>query len=163
MKLYEIDEVIENSILFDEETGELLNTLTGELLTPEEFDELEQERNKKIEGLIFKMRNLEADAKAFYDEKQRFAEKEKSAKTQVENIKKFLKSYLNGEKFSGKYFNVSYRKSVSVQITDQAKVPEEYLRYKEPEPDKSKIKEAIRSGNYVNGAQLVESQNMIIK
>ena len=163
MKLYEIDEILENSFVFDEETGEMLNPNSGEIFTSEEFENLAEERSKKLEGLLFKMRNLEAEAKAYSEEKQRFFEKEKTAKKQIESIKKFLKNYLNGEKFSGKYFKVSYRSSVSVQINNMNKIPVDYLKYKEPEPDKARIKEAIRCGIPVEGASLVENQNIIIK
>ena len=40
---------------------------------------------------------------------------------------------------------------------------ESFLRYKEPEADKTAIKEAIKAGQKVAGATLVPSTSVIIK
>ncbi len=161
MKLYEINELVSGALVFDEETGELLNPETGELLTTEEFEQLKVERDSRIDNLLCWMRNLEADAKAYKEEAERFTNKRKQAEKKAESLKKFVGVLLRGEKFKGEHFSVSYRKSTQVVIT--GKLPEEYLRYKEPEPDKTAIKNAIKAGVDVQGAELKEAQNIVIK
>ena len=42
-------------------------------------------------------------------------------------------------------------------------VDDDYLRFKEPELDKTKIKKALKDGVKVGGCMLVERQNMNIK
>ena len=50
-----------------------------------------------------------------------------------------------------------------VQIDDIDELPDEYLRYKEPEPNKTAIKEAIKSGKEVAGAHLEDTLSLQIK
>ena len=42
-------------------------------------------------------------------------------------------------------------------------VPDEYLRYKEPELDKKRVTDALKAGEVVPGCELVEKQNIQIK
>ena len=58
---------------------------------------------------------------------------------------------------------MSFRATEAVEIADIYKVDENYLRYKEPEADKTAIKEALKAGKTVAGATLVENTSVIIK
>ena len=59
---------------------------------------------------------------------------------------------------------LSYRKSESVNITDIDSVPKEYIKIKtEVSADKTNIKKAIKTGQYIDGAELVTNINMQIK
>ena len=59
---------------------------------------------------------------------------------------------------------ISYRKSDSVEVTDIDKLPEEYIKTKiEKNPDKVAIKNAIKSGEEINGAKIVTNYNIQIK
>jgi hypothetical protein len=40
---------------------------------------------------------------------------------------------------------------------------DDYLKFKEPEPDKTKIKKAIKDGVKLDGVQLIENYNIQIK
>ena len=54
--------------------------------------------------------------------------------------------------------------SVSAEVYDMTKLPQEYLRTKtEVLPDKNKIKEDIKKGIDVNGAKLITTQHLKIK
>ena len=70
---------------------------------------------------------------------------------------------LAGEKFETSRAVCSFRKSQKVEITDLDKIPDDYLRYKTPEPDKTAIKAAIKDGISVEGAELIDSISMSIK
>lgn len=60
--------------------------------------------------------------------------------------------------------SISLRKSVSVEVTDQSLLPESYLRTKVTvEPDKAALKEVLKTGEVVEGAQLVEKEYVVIK
>ena len=50
---------------------------------------------------------------------------------------------LDGATFKSTRASVAYRKSEKVEC-DITLVPDDYLRYKDPEPDKTKIKNAIK-------------------
>lgn len=153
MKLYEIDQAIMDCI--DMETGEIVNE---ELL-----NDLQMERDAKIENVALWIKELKAEAEALNAEKLAFAERQKVAENKMESLKKWLAYALNGEKFKTVRASVTFRTSDKVEIADIYKLDENYLRYKEPEADKDAIKKAIKAGQQVVGATLVPSTSVIIK
>ena len=153
MTLYEIDDAILNCI--DEETGEIIDY--------EKLDELQIERETKIENVACWIKDLKAEAEALKAEKMAFAERQKVAENKMESLKKYLAYALDGKAFKSTRASVSFRKSQAVEITDIYKLDENYLRYKEPEADKTAIKEALKAGKTVAGATLVENTSVIIK
>lgn len=154
MTLYEIDSEIMNCIDFE----------TGEIIDPERLEALQMERGRKIENVALWVKNLKADLEAFKAEKEAFAEREKQAKAKIESLSKWLTGALNGEKFSTSKVVVSFRNSEAVEITNEALIPRKFIRKKiETAPDKAAIKDAIKSGLKVRGAELVKNQNIQIK
>ena len=153
MKLYEIDQAIVDCI--DMETGEIINE---ELL-----NNLQMERDTKIENVVLWIKELKAEAEALKAEKMAFAERQKVAENKMESLKKWLAYALNGEKFKTVRASVTFRTTDKVEIADIYKLDENYLRYKEPEADKEAIKKAIKAGQEVAGATLVPSTSVIIK
>lgn len=153
MKLYEIDQAIMDCI--DMETGEIVNE---ELL-----NDLQMERDEKIENVVLWIKELKAEAEALKAEKLAFAERQKVTENKMESLKKWLAYALNGEKFKTVRASVTFRTSDKVEIADIYKLDESYLRYKEPEADKDAIKKAIKAGQQVAGATLVQSTSVIIK
>ena len=153
MKLYEIDQAIMDCI--DMETGEIVNE---ELL-----NDLQMERDAKIENVALWIKELKAEAEALKAEKLAFAERQKVTENKMESLKKWLAYALNGEKFKTVRASVTFRTLDKVEIADIYKLDESYLRYKEPEADKDAIKKAIKAGQEVAGATLVSSTSVIIK
>ena len=153
MNLYEIDNAIMNCV--DMETGEIVDM--------EALEDLQMERNQKIENIGCWIKNLLADAKALKEEKDNLAARQKAAENKAASLKAFLSRYLNGEKFKTAKVAISYRKSDSVDITEGAVIPEEYLKYSEPTPDKIGLKAALKAGEKIQGISLVTSNNIQIK
>ena len=154
--LYDLVREIEDfQFEIDEETGEILNI--------KDLDDLELEKNEKIEQLCLWIKNLKADAAAYKAEKDSFAKKQKAAENKAESIKGYIEYILSGDKFKTDRVTVSYRKSEQVECLDMSLVDDDYLRFKEPELDKTKIKKALKDGVKVGGCMLVERQNMNIK
>ena len=154
--LYDINNDILNCI--DEETGEIIDI--------DALDALNMERDAKIEGVVCWIKDLKAESEALKAEKQALADRQKSAENKAESLKKWLAFALNGQKFSSPKAAVSFRKSQSVEITDinaLAMENDDLIIYQEPKPDKTAIKKAIKDGRTVNGAELVENVNVIIK
>lgn len=153
MNLYEIDQEIMNCV--DMETGEIID--------PARLDELQMDRDTKIENIACWIKNLYADAEAFKTEKQSFADRQKAAENKAESLKKYLTNYLAGQKFSTPKVAISFRKTSSVNVTDISQLPEEFLKFADPTPDKTAIKNAIKAGTAVTGAEIVEGQSISIK
>lgn len=156
MNLYEIDEAIMGCV--DMETGEIIDT--------EQLDKLSMERNQKIENIALWIKNLNADAEAFKTEKQAFDARQKAAENKAASLKKWLSGYLAGNAFKSTKVAISFRRSESVQVNDIGAIAEfdsQYIKYAEPTADKTAIKNALKNGIVVPGAELVENQNIQIK
>lgn len=153
MNLFEIENEIMNC--WDQETGEILDA--------DRLDQLEMERDTKIENIALYIKNLTADAEALKAEKQSFADRQKAAENKAESLKKYLANYLAGQKFSTPKVAISFRKTSSVNVTDMSLLSKEYLKFADPTPDKTAIKNAIKAGASVAGAEIVEGQSISIK
>lgn len=153
MKLFEIDEAIMNCL--DAETGEIIDA--------EQLDKLQMERDAKIENVALWIKDLKAEVEALKAEKMAFAERQKVAENKMESLKKWLVYALDGEKFKTTRASVTFRATEAVEIPDIYKVDENFLKYKEPEADKTAIKKAIKAGQEVAGATLVKNTSVIIK
>lgn len=154
--LYELAEELENFELeMDEETGEVLNLA--------DLDKVEMEFKKKVEGICLWIKNLKADALAYKAEKDSFTRKQREAEKKAESLSRYVQGVLRGEKFKTNRVAVSYRKSEVVECSDLSKVSEQFLRFKDPELDKTAVKKALKNGETVEGCSLVEKQNMTIR
>ena len=156
-KLYELVKEIEDFELeIDEETGEILNFA--------ELEDLELERDTKIENLCLWRKNLLSDAEAYKKEEDIFKKKKKAAEKQAERLTEYIQYILAGEKFKTSKVTVSYRNSKQVDVEDIDKLPDEYLRVTQKvEADKVAIKKAIEEGVVIEGCCLVEKKNIQIK
>ena len=94
----------------------------------------------------------------------RLTERKATLKNKAEWLKGYVAYALKGEKFETPKGAVSYKKSETVEITDKEKLPTEFLRVvTSTSPDKAAIKAAIKAGSKIDGAQVVEHQNVQIK
>lgn len=162
MKLFEIVKEIESCVKLDE--SRVVNTESGEIIDIEALAALELERDVKIENIGCWIKNLLADAEALKQQKNIFAEREKVAKNKAESLKNYLSVILDGKKFETSRVAMSFRKSESVEFSGELiDVPHQFLKFKEPELDKTAIKKAIKNGENVPCCQLVSKMNLQIK
>ena len=158
MTIYEINEEILNCI--DLETGEIIDI--------DRLNDLQLERDAKIENVACWIKELKAEAEAIKAEKLALAERQRVAENKAESLKKWLAYALQGEKFKTAKCSVSFRKTESVEVTDEGlsnlmKEHDELLTYKAPEPNKKAIKDAIKDGLSVEGVRLGCNTSVIIK
>lgn len=156
-KLYEIDKDIED---FEWE----IDLDTGEILNPTALDDLQMEREAKIEGVALKVKNLTAELDAVKHEKANFDSRAKSLEKEIEGYKEFLTYALQGEKFSTPKVAMSFRKSESVLIKDEYLIPDDYCEFTVMRrPNKTNLKKALKDGKEIMGVELLEKQNIQIK
>lgn len=163
MKLFEIIAEIENCIKYDDDR--VVNVESGEVIDIEALDALKIERDTKIENIGCWIKNLKSDVVALKAEKDAMAAREKAAKNKIEQLESYLALCLAGKPFKTAKVAITYRKSEAVEF-DSAyfrDVPEEFLKFKDPELDKTAVKKAIKDGQTVPGCQLVVRQNMQVK
>lgn len=136
---------------------------TGEIIDTEALDALKMERDTKIRNIACWIKNLEADVKALDEQEKIFKARKTAAKNKMESLKTYLASFLQGQKWENKEVKISWRKSESVEITDEKKLSSYYLRYKEPEINKTLLKNDLKAGIVLNGVELVEKNNMSVR
>ena len=153
MNLYEIDAAIMDCV--DEETGEII--------APEMLDELEMARDTKIEQIALYIKNLGAEAEAIKKEKLALANRQSVTEKKAEGLKNYLSNYMAGAKFKSPRVAISWRKSEAVEVDDVYALPEEFLRFKEPEINKTDLKAALQLGTEIPGVRLVQRQNIQIR
>ena len=159
--LYEINKNILNCITTEE--GITVNTETGEVIDLEALEALELERSEKIRNIALWIKNLKSDINALDAEEKAFKARKDAAKRKAEQLSGYLASVLNGEKVTGTDFAISWRKSTAVNVLDEKALPPTFLVPQPPKVDKTSISKALKAGETVTGAELVERQNMTIK
>lgn len=157
MTLFEIDRaIIDFAYDIDEETGEILNA--------KDLDELQMAREQKLENIGLFIKNIEAEAAAVKAEKDSMAARQKRLENKADSLRKYLAYALNGEKFSTPRVAMSWRKSESVNIPDDTAIDDRFCNITVvKKPDKKVIKDALKAGQHVFGAELVTKQNLQIK
>lgn len=154
------------SSLYDirQELLDCVDTDTGEILDIARFDDLQIEYEEKIENIALWIKTLNADAEAYKNEKNAFAEREKKARNKAESLKQYLTDTLNGRKFTTLSVDINWRKSTSVEV-DETKLPANWLREIPATHvvDKVEITKALKAGEAIEGATLVERNNIQVK
>lgn len=152
--LYDIDSRILN--LTDKETGEILDE--------QAFEALQMERNEKLENIALWIKNLTSESEALKAEEKAFNERRKAAENKAESLKRYLDNALNGQKFNTTKVAISYRKSTAVEV-DETKLSAKWLREVPASyvVDKIEITKALKAGELVDGATLIEKNNLSIK
>ena len=160
--LYEIDQDILNCV--DMETGEILDT--------EKLDALQMERERKLEGVALWIKDMKAEAAAVKEEADKLTARKKALDNKIDGLKNWLLFALGGEKLKTPRCNVYQTHSQRVNVTDEKELfdfiysttaPGMFLRYKDPELDKEKIKKWLKDGYEIPGAELEDTESVVIK
>ena len=161
MNLYESDNAI--TALTDPETGELLDF--------EAFEQLQIEREHKIENIALWVKDLTAEAKAIQDEIKSLTERRDALKKKAQRLESYLMRFLDGEKFTTPRCVVTFRRSKSLQVEDDFSLVAwrqengfpDCILMRQPEVSKKAITDLIQSGVDVPFAHIVEHLNMGVK
>jgi hypothetical protein len=162
LSLYAIDQavltVLENGLVFDEETGEVL-------FDEDNFTSLEGARNDKLEAVALYVKQLEAEAAAVRAEEKTLAARRQAKERKAERLREYVARSMQAfgdVKLETARCALSFRKSETVELTDPERVPTTFVSY-QPKIDKAAIRKALKAGEDVQGAELVTRQNLQIK
>lgn len=153
LSIYEINEAIMACIDFE----------TGEVIDEAALEELQMERDTKLENVGLWVKNLTAEVAALDAEIKALSDRKKAKDNKIDSLKNYLSAALDGERFETPKLVVSWRKSESIVIDETAELPCEYLVPVEPRPDKTALKKAIKDGAEICGVELVSKNNIQIK
>lgn len=151
MRLFEIDSAIE-ALLQPNDDGDI----TLEQL--EQLQQLEVQREEKLENIALYIKNERAFSDALDVEIKKMQAKKRATDNRVERLKDYLQQGLNGEKLKTARVTVSYRTSKSVIITDESVLPDSVFEVKRT-ASKTKIKALLP----LDGAELVDHTHISIK
>ena len=159
-KLYEISEMYRQAldeIQVDPDTG----VVTGF----EEVQKLSGEFDSKAEAIACYIKELQAFSDSVKAEMDGLKKRAESAKKTADRLKEYLGQQMDGadkDKIKTPRVSISWRKSTSCEILDASEVPEKYCTV-EVKPSKSAITQAIKDGETVPGAALVENRKLQIR
>ena len=131
--------------------------------TLESIDWTEDYENK-VENYIKVMKNLDADIEARKNEIDRLKKLNDADKSKKERMKSDLATSMEltgHEKVDTTLFKVSFRKSEAVEVDDFL-LPETY-KVATWKADKKRLKEDLKNGLEILGAELVERKNLSIR
>lgn len=161
IKLHEIPAALAGMldlIQVDEETGEI---------EPATLESVQIASEEKIIATAMYIRRLDALNKATKETIQDLQERVRADSKRIEALKWLMTKAMDSLQYTevkSPEVTLRFRKSSSVEITDNEALPEQFLRTKTVvEPDKTAIKNALKAGEKIQGAQLVESRNLQIK
>lgn len=136
------------------------------------LDELEMQREAKLENVLLYIKSRIALGKAIREEEKELANRRKVIEAQVESLKSYVSNSIlsHGDKsFESARVKATFRSStatvclLSDKPTDKD-CPPEFLREKiTREPNKEAIKAALEEGKEVAGWALEKRQNIQIK
>lgn len=166
MKLYEIAndyialiEAIENGELPEEAITDTLEAIKAEI-------------EDKADNIACLLKNIEADITAIKAEEDRLKERRQQKERTCKRVEQYLSDTLlklGVAKVETARNKITFRKSESVEIDKEtfiawaSKNRNDLLKYAQPEPKKTEIKNAIKGGAEIVGATLVKKQNIQIK
>lgn len=153
--LYELTGVYQQIYDMDMDDETKLDTL-------ESIDWTEDYENK-VENYIKVMKNLDADIEARKNEIDRLKKLNDADKSKKERMKTDLATSMEltgHEKVDTTLFKVSFRKSEAVEVDDLL-LPEAY-KVATWKADKKRLKEDLKNGLEILGAELVERKNLNI-
>lgn len=166
MTLYQIDQAILEAIErgTDPETGEMTNV--------DELVQLQMDRHEKLKNIACYIKNLNDDVRGLKAEAQVLIERRRTTEAKIKRLETLLDQALDGQRFDDPCCVVSYRKSKAVEVDDADAVmawackegrEDEFLRYKDPEINKTALGDWLKSGGEVPGAHIVERRSIGVR
>ena len=150
-------------------TGQFLDIYNMELDDETKADTLDSidwqtDYENKVENYVKVIKNTEADVEARKNEIKRLTELNRADERKNERLKEVLKESMDltgHERVDTSLFKVSFRKSEAVEVDDLL-LPEAY-KVATWKADKKRLKEDLKNGLEILGAELVERKNLSIR
>lgn len=157
-----------------------LYELTGQFLTIYQMDiddetkadtleaiDWQEQFEQKAEGYAHVIKNLEADVAMYKAEEESFKAKKQAAQKKLDYVKDNIMVAMNvtgqTEVKSGAMTLKVQKNRESVQV-DEDLLPKKYFAKKiELKPDKKTLKELLKAGKKIKGAELVRTEKLVIK
>lgn len=154
-------ELLEQGI--NAETGEMTDN-TNQLAIWNE--ELTKDLKEKSSNVIAVVRNQELTIEALDNEIKRLKAMKDGIENRLDKFKAYIKNAMitnNIEKIDTNLGSIKFNKSTSTEIFDKSLIDKKFIETVTTEKiSKEKIKAALKAGEEVQGAKLVENKNLKI-
>lgn len=148
---------------------EELNATEGEI-TPEIAEKLsinEAELKNKAVNYALYIKKLKADEKVISEEISRLQELKARNSKKIDSLESAIVCAMvmfGVDKVETATLKLSLRKSESVNVSDESKLSDNFFTTKTTRTvSKTALKDALKSGAEINGAELVVNQNLQVK
>jgi hypothetical protein len=132
----------------------------------EYLDDLAIQEAEKADAVAFAVRKRQAEIDFLKSEEDRIRSRRKAAEVRLIMFKEYLASIfkrLGLQRVKGGKSTMFLRRSSSVEVLDLNQLPSEFVQTKiEYVPRKMQIKDALKDGQTVPGAQITERQSLVI-
>ena len=149
--------MIEDETVSDEDILDAWNNQTDDL-------------KEKFENCCKYIKNVESDIAGLKEEEARLKAKRKALENSIERFKGLMHETMNAageKKLPCGTFTVSLQKNPESVVMNEPhieNIPEEYLKFKEPEIDRAKLKEHLKAGVDLEGiAHLEQTEGLRIR
>lgn len=165
MKLYEINEQLEALLSqTDPETGEITVDLDALL-------ELQMAREEKLEGIALMIKERKAMADALKAEEERLKARRKTYEASVDYLKELLLNNMDGRLETPRVRVTTRRNAPTMEIQDEKRLMAwaetwghgDWLKVKEPELDKAKVRKAIQDGEQIPFVVMKDNISLVMK
>ena len=160
-KLYEIQDDLARIIEIG--ADRYVDGESGEIISKEDFENLQMEWQDNIEGVALGYKNEDAEAKAIKEEIDKLTERMNRHKRKAEGYKNFLAMVLEGKKFETAKALVKPTKSKVCEWDGSFEGLEKYAIPQEPKFDKAQARKDLLAGVEVPHCTLVEKNSVSIK
>lgn len=168
LSLYNIAEEFRN-LMEAVENGEIPEEALADTL-----ESIDAAFDVKAENIACLIKNLKAEAEAIKAESSKLAERSKAKSNQADRLKSYLEgcmSQMGKEKLETTRVVLKLRNTPpALKVDTEVFLPwvtrserTGFLRYKEPELDKTAIKKAVQSGETLPGVTLVSGKSLVIQ
>lgn len=123
---------------------------------------------QKADGVMYVIRNLEVDVIGLKDEEKRLKSKREVAERKIKRLKQYLQENMEAvgkTKFKTQLFAYNIQNNpASLKLTDEKLIPEKYYTVETSRKyDNKAIKDDLKAGQVINGAELKTSQSLRIR
>ena len=162
MNLRDIELEISNILAVADELPEGEQEMAMEYL--DQLGELEAE---KVDAIGYAVRRRKSEIAFLQEEERRIRARRQAMESRLERFREYLRDTFRANdltKLKGAKTTMYLLRSESVDVYHAAELPEKFVVTKvEHCPDRAKIKEAIKNGSTVPGAQLQERVSLVVK
>lgn len=123
---------------------------------------------QKADGLMYVIRDLEVDVVGLKGEEARLKKKREVAERKIKRLKQYLQDNMETvgkTKFKTQLFSYNIQNNpASLKLTDEKLIPQKYYTVETSRKyDNKAIKDDLKAGKVINGAELKQSQSLRIR